>query len=143
MKTTKDTSITFDKLNGKKIKPEKNVKVYVVAYDKDGKKIAKSIEGHVAGVNSKDKTNVKSIEINLKKDTLAVGETLVADTKLTKYDEHKDLLNHVKEVRFASSNPNVATVSPYGLITGVGKGTCTIYAYAENGRSAKVKVTIE
>ena len=144
VKTTKGTSCTFHKLKGKKIDPEKNVKVYVVAYDKNGKKIAKSNEAHAAGFNNPDETNIKSIEIRLTKDTLAVRETLVAETKLTKADDTKNVLAHVKQViRFAGSNPNVATVSPYGMITGVGKGTCTIYAYAENGRSAKVKVTIK
>ena len=49
---------------------------------------------------------------------------------------------HAKELRFASSNKKVATVTEKGVIKAVGKGKCTIYVYAKNGYAKKVKVTV-
>ena len=49
---------------------------------------------------------------------------------------------HVRKIRWYSSDNNVAKVSRNGKITAVGGGTCTIYAVANNGVSAYVKVTV-
>ena len=47
-----------------------------------------------------------------------------------------------RAVAWESSDISVATVSK-GKIKAVGQGTCTIYAYAQNGICAKVEVTVE
>ena len=47
-----------------------------------------------------------------------------------------------RKVKFESSNTDIATVTKKGKIRGISKGTCYVYAYAQNGLSAKVKVTV-
>ena len=42
-----------------------------------------------------------------------------------------------------SSNKKVAVVNRNGVITGKGKGTCYVYAYAQNGIFRKTKVTVK
>ena len=48
---------------------------------------------------------------------------------------------HVK-LRYESSNMKVATVSSTGKVKAEKKGTCFIYAYAQNGICKAVKVTV-
>ena len=52
------------------------------------------------------------------------------------------MLEHVKPLRYCSSNRNVATVSSGGKIKAVGAGSCKIYVIANNGVFATVKVTV-
>lgn len=47
----------------------------------------------------------------------------------------------VRNVRYESSEPNIATVSEGQMLTAVHKGSCELYAYALNGKYVKVKVT--
>ena len=47
-----------------------------------------------------------------------------------------------RRIRLESSNSEVATVSAKGKIRAVSKGSCYIYAYAQNGVSARMKVTV-
>lgn len=51
-------------------------------------------------------------------------------------------VNIHRKTAWESSNISVAKVSK-GKITAVGKGTCYVYAYAQNGVFAKVKVTVK
>ncbi len=61
-----------------------------------------------------------------------------------KWPAGKKALGHVKnKVRFMSTNDEVATVSPKGVITAKAAGTCKVYAYAENGLWKTIKVTVE
>ena len=56
----------------------------------------------------------------------------------------KKQLNHLlKNELYRTSNSKVATVSTAGVIKGVGKGTCYVYAFADNGVYAKIKVTVK
>ena len=48
-----------------------------------------------------------------------------------------------RKVAWESDNLNVAKVNSKGKITAVGKGTCYVYAYAQNGVAAKIKVTVK
>ena len=50
--------------------------------------------------------------------------------------------NRKKKAAFESSNIKVATVSDKGVIRTVGKGTCYIYAYAQNGVYARAKIKV-
>jgi hypothetical protein len=50
--------------------------------------------------------------------------------------------SHAAELRFKTTNPKIAKVDKNGKITGVAAGSCTVYAYARNGLSRKVKVTV-
>ena len=48
-----------------------------------------------------------------------------------------------RKVKFETSDPKTATVTAKGRIRGIKKGTCTVYAYAQNGVKAKLKVTVK
>ena len=50
--------------------------------------------------------------------------------------------NH-RKVAWESDDLTVAKVNSKGKITAVGKGSCYVYAYAQNGVSAKIKVTVK
>ena len=45
-------------------------------------------------------------------------------------------------LRYESSKTTVATVSAKGIIKGRKRGTAYVYAYGQNGMTAKIKVTI-
>ena len=48
-----------------------------------------------------------------------------------------------RKVAYETDNPNVATVTKSGKVKAVGKGKCTIYAYAQNGVFAKCRITVK
>ena len=54
---------------------------------------------------------------------------------------NKKVASH-RKVAWESDNVSVATVKN-GKITAVGKGSCYVYAYAQNGVSAKIKITVK
>lgn len=51
--------------------------------------------------------------------------------------------SHVATLRYMTSNKKVATVNSSGKVTAKGKGTCTIVAFAHNGVSKNIKVTVK
>ena len=55
----------------------------------------------------------------------------------------RSLLALTDSLRFYSSNANVATVSKDGKVKAVRKGSCTIYALANNGVRASMNVTVK
>ena len=60
----------------------------------------------------------------------------VAEKKSLKIKNHRI-------ISFESSDTTIATVSSKGKIKAVGKGTCYIYVYAQNGVSTKVKIKVK
>jgi uncharacterized protein YjdB len=48
-----------------------------------------------------------------------------------------------RKIKYESANPKVATVSNSGKIKAVKKGTTYIYAYAQNGAMARIKVKVK
>ena len=69
-------------------------------------------------------------------------EDLMADVlKATLKNGNLKVSKH-RKVAYESDNPAVATVSNSGKIKAVGTGTCHIYAYAQNGVSAKCTVKV-
>ncbi len=85
--------------------------------------------------------NAKAVKVNKSKVTLAKkGKKFTIKAKEVKKD--KTIKRH-RKVAFESSNPKVATVSSKGVVTAKKKGTCYIYAYAQNGVFKKVKVTVK
>ena len=138
-KAVKTVSAKNTKWTQKGLKKATAYKYYVVAYGKDGK-IGKSVTAHVHTAGSKYGT-VKSITI--KKDTVALKKGKTATVKATVKGNGKKLAGHVNKVRFVSSDKTIATVSTSGTIKAKKKGTCYVYCYAENGKYAKVKVTVK
>ena len=136
-------SVSFKRLNGKKLNRKRIVKVYVVA-SKNGKEIGRTLLGHAAGSRNSH-TNAKKVKVSKKSYTLAVGKSAKIKAKIVKAKSGKKLpgKGHCAKLRYTSSNTKVATVSKSGKIKAVGKGKCDIRIFAQNGRSCKVTVTVK
>lgn len=115
-------------VDGKKVVTDTSVSIHVIT---QGSKygIAKSVSVTKIG----NKKNVSKI-------TLEKGKTAQITAKEIKKDKK---IRHHRNLCYESSNTAVATVSPEGLIQAVGKGTCTIWVYAQNGVYAALTVTVK
>ena len=139
--------VKVKKVGGQKLKKGVYYKFLVVAVDKDGNVIGTSTTVYAATRGGKV-TNPKKIKITNPKKTKAAlkklkpGSSYKIKTKTTKAAS-KLQLKQYRAVRFESSDPKVASVNAKGKVTGVKKGTCYIYAYAQNGVMTKVKVTVK
>ena len=142
--------IKITRLNGKKIDRTKNIKVRVIAYRKvEGQdtRMGASIIAHVTGGRGRTSgfTNARSVTVQKDSYTLRIGKTAAIKAKTIPEIQGKKLLeeNHTARYRYASDDKKVASIDENGRITAVGKGTCHIYIYAQNGTSRKVSVTVK
>ena len=118
-------------------------KYMVVAVKVSGNKqtvLAKSKAVHAATKGGKF-GNPKKLAIRSKKKlALQKGKSAKIRTNITwtpgKQTKHR-------KAGFESSDPAVATVTAKGKVTAVGKGSCMIYVYAQNGLFKTVKVTVK
>ena len=113
----------------------------VVARDASGKALAKSTQIFAA---TRGRGNYKSVTIKVKgKKKKAVkikaGSKLAIKAKARKAGKTKKYVG----IRYESSNPDIAQVSPRGVIKARKKGRCKIYAYTQNGASAAIKVIVK
>lgn len=124
-------------------------KAYVKAYVyKNGKKsyVRTSPMMHAyTGGQTKNYTNAKSVNVNKTKVTLKKGKTFKIKASVNKVNKKKKLMpkSHAATLRYMTSNSKIATVNSSGKITAKGKGTCYIYAFAHNGVSKQIKVTVK
>ena len=123
----------------KKLKKGTYYKYYVAAYDKNEKVLAVSKTIHIATPGGKN-GNTKAVKINKKKVSLKKGKSFKLKAKLK---NGKLKVKRHRKIAFESSNPAVATVTKKGKIKAAGKGTCYVYAYAQNCVFAKCKVTVK
>lgn len=143
------TDCTIKKLGGNALNTKKNFKVRIKGYKLvNGEKVAcgKSIIAHVVGADNKKYTNPASIKITSDKSVeLDEGTSLKIKAKVTLTDAARKPLGtkHAQELRYASGNTAVATVSATGKIKAVGAGSCEIYVYARNGIAEKLTVTVK
>ena len=120
--------IKITSLDGKKIDRTKNIKVRVIAYRKvDGQytRMGATLIAHVTGLKTGAAARIRANTVPEIQGKKLLGE------------------NHAARYRYASDNKAVATVDENGKITAVGKGTCHIYVYAQNGTSKKVSVMVK
>ena len=96
----------------------------------------------VAGGYTNHECNTRSVTLNKASLTLKAGKSAALKATLKGVKSGMKVVAHVAKVRFYSTDANVATVDADGKVKAVGKGTCTVYAIANNGvrSSAKVKV---
>ena len=130
IKTTKKLSFTVSKL-----KKGTYYKYLIVAVrDNDALAISKTI--HVATNGGKVGNNT-TVTLSRKSLSLKVGKSkkITAKLKGSKVKTHR-------KIAWESSNVSVAKVSKAGKITAVGKGTCIVYAYAQNGVCKGIKVKV-
>ena len=122
----------------KKLKSGKYYKFIVTANNASGEAFVTSKTIHIATKGNAG--NPKKVALNAKKKTLSKkGKTF----KLKVQVEQDGRVKKHRKICFESSNPSVAKVSKKGKITAVSKGTCYIFAYAQNGKCAKCTVTVK
>lgn len=135
--TASGSSKTVRKAAGRKLRKGTYYKFMVVALDSNNQVVSTSKVIHVAtkgkGNHTKLTTKAKNNRVTLKK-----GKTFRLGAKAV----GKNVKKHVA-VRYESSKPKVAKVSKSGKITAKKKGTCYVYAYAQNGVFKKIKVTVK
>ena len=139
------TSFTATQAAGAAIQKGTYYKFMMIAADSQGKVISTSKTVHAATKggkigNHKKVTVKKSVTKKAKK--LKKGKTLKLKAKAVPQAKKLKVRKH-RGIMYESSNPAVAQVNGKGTVKGVGKGTCYIYAYAQNGTCAKVKVTVK
>ena len=141
--TVKKNSYKATKVAGAKIKKGTYYKFLIVALDKDNNVISTSKTIHAATIGGKV-GNDKSVTTKAKKNkvSIKVGKTFKLKAK-TKAASKKLKVKKHRAVKYECSDPAVATVTDKGVIKGVSKGNCYVYAYAQNGVCAKIQVTIK
>ena len=135
----------WKKLAGKKLSSGKYYKAVMVAVGADGKVLATSKVMHAATAGGKV-SNVKAVTTNAKKNAVALakGKTFKLEGKAVPASAKLALKNHRKaEVLYESSNKKIATVTSKGVVKGKKAGTCYVYAYAQDGTFARIKVTVK
>ena len=136
-KSQKLTTTTATSYTWKKLKKGTYYKIYVVAKNgADVISISKKV--HVA-TSGKSYGNVTSVSVKKKSVKLKKGKTF----KLGASFKKKGKIRQHRRLSYESTNPAVATVNSSGKIKAVGKGTCYIYAYTQNGLFKRVKVTVK
>ena len=110
----------------------------MVAVSANDKVVSTSKTVHAA-TDSKFK-NPKKVKTKAKKNKVVVKANKTF--KLSGKQVGKKVKKH-RGVRYETSDAAVATVSAKGAIKGVKKGTCFVYAYAQNGVCAKIKVIVK
>ena len=115
-------------VNGKKVVTDTSISVHVVT---GGGKYGNAKAVSVTQIGNKK---------NVSKITLKMGKTAQIKAKEVKKD--KKIERH-RKLCYESSNTKVATVTPDGLIRATGKGTCTIWVYAQNGVYKTLKITVK
>lgn len=121
------------------------VKAYRIV---DGKKVVTDTSASIHVITQGSKYGIaRSVSVtkignkkNVSKITLRKGKTAQITAKEIKKDKK---IRHHRNLCYESSNTAVATVTPEGLIQAVGKGTCTIWVYAQNGVYAALTVTVK
>ncbi|MCR5543205.1 MAG: fibronectin type III domain-containing protein [Eubacterium sp.] len=143
--TVKGTSRNLTKIAGKKVKKGTYYKFIVVALDKDenvlsmSKTICVATSGGKVG-NHKSISVKKSVLIKAKK--LKKGKSLKLNAKAV-LKSKKLKAKKKMAIRYESSNAKIATVSSKGVIKAKAKGSCYVYAYAQNGVAKKIKVVVK
>ncbi|MBQ1406686.1 MAG: leucine-rich repeat protein [Eubacterium sp.] len=141
--TLKKTSTTVKKIAGAKLKKGKYYRFLLVAIDAKNNVLSTSKTVHAATTGGKV-GNAKKVTTKAKKNKVTVkfkkkfklAAKAVAASKKLKVKKHRALM-------YETSNAAIATVTKKGVIKGVKKGKCKVYAYAQNGVCAVITVTVK
>ena len=138
------SSFVFSQINGAQVKKNTYYKFIVVALDASNKVIGTSKTVHA--VTPTKFTNPKAVKVDKAVQsgsaTIAAGDILELKGKPVKANKKLKWKIH-RNVAYESTDESVATVQENGIVTGVKKGTCTVYAYAQNGVFARIDITVE
>lgn len=141
--TSAGKSMKFTSVLGRKVKKGTYYKFMIIALDNNNNVVSASKIVHVATKGGKV-GNVGKVTTRAKKNKVSVktGKTFKLSGKQKPADKKLKVKKH-RPVTYESSNPQIATVSKKGVLKGNTRGTCYVYAYAQNGVFAKVKVTVK
>jgi len=137
------TSVRFTKLSKRA-----GYKAYVRAWKLEGSgkvyigKASPEVHAITGGYNAKS-CNARDVRLNRSSLKLKVGKSKTIKATVKGVKSGRKLLDHVRLVRWYSSNVNIATVNKNGKVKAVGKGSCTVWAIANNGVRTSVKVTVK
>ena len=139
-----DVSGKITSYNHKNLKKAAYYKYQVQAYKLiNGKKVVIAYSKVIHSVTiSKTYDNPIKVESDTSAVILARGKAKKITCQVV-LPKSKKMSNHTAAIRFETSNKAIATVSSSGKIKGIAKGTCYIYAYAQNGVYKKIKVTVK
>ena len=131
----------------KKLKKGTYYKYLVVAVkNENGKQVvvstSKTIHAATAGGKVGNAKQIKIKNVSGKKKKLKLGKSFTLKTKQIAEKKSLKIKNH-RKLSFESSDPTIATVNSKGKIKAVGKGSCVIYVYAQNGVSVKLTFSVK
>jgi hypothetical protein len=133
------TSYTFNNLK-QGIYYKYQVKAYRII---DGEQVIIMISKVVHSITeSKKYGNPTKVTTDLASVSLTVGESKIVTSQVV-LPKGKKQKEHTTVIRYESSNEGIAIVKSNGKITAKAKGSCYIYAYAQNGVYKRIKVTVE
>ena len=124
-------------------------KAYVEAWKlENGRKNAigkaSPVVSALTGNGNKKWTNAESVKVKVPELSLRVGKKATIKATVKGVDHNKKVLKQDDRLlRYYSSNRNVARVTSDGTVKAVGKGTCTVWVVAANGKRFGVKVKVK
>ena len=87
-------------------------------------------------INASPKVRSKSIELNVQKATIGIGDIVTLDAIMKP-------INSTDTIKWSSSNKKVATVNKYGTVTAIGEGSATITAKTSSKKKKTCDVTVK
>ena len=139
-KYIKLAKVTKTSFTHKKLKKGTYYKYIVIAVGNEkARAISKTL--HIATKGGKV-GNDKSVKVKKSKFKLKKGKTATIKAYAKAKSKKLSVKRH-RKLAYETSNPKVAKVSSKGKIKAVGKGSCSIYVYAQNGVYKAVKVTVK
>lgn len=147
LKKVKDiTSASKTSYKKTKLKKNKWYKYRIVAYKiVNGQKMAigQSLLLHsYTGTKTNNYANPSKITVKKKTINVKLGKTAKMNAKMV-MPKGKKLKKHTDKVRYIVSDKDIVTVNKKGKIKAKKKGTCTVYACAQNGVYKAVKVKVK
>ncbi len=135
--------VAVNKIAGKKLKKGTYYKFIVVALDNNNNVVSTSKVIHVAtkGGKAGNPTKLTIKAPKKSKAKLKVGKSV--KIKAVQAGPKKQKVKKHASLRYESSNMSVATVTKTGKVKAVGKGSCKIFVYAQNGLSKTIKITVK
>ena len=142
--TVTGTARVISSVAGQKLTKGTYYKFIIVAIDKNNKVVSTSKTIHV-GTKGGKAGNHKSVKIKKsvlsKAKKLKSGNSLKLKAKAVKASGPKAKKH--RGISYESTNTKIATVSGKGVVKARAKGTCYIYAYAQDGVYKTVKVVVK
>lgn len=140
---TSKTNLTVKKVAGQKVRKKTYYKFLVVALDKDNKVVSTSKMIHVATAGGTVSNPKKVVRITPSSGTKTMTIGGVFRTNFKQINPPGKKVKKHRKLKYASSNSEVAAVNSSGQITAIAPGTCYVYAFTQNGRYSRVKITVK